>query len=383
MSNGKRALLTLASLLLATAIWLPCVHFFFKPDIARFRKPTGIPPAARELAARHLALWSDPRRREVEILRMHASNAEWDFMGRTFLVLALANMSLREPGERARYLDVIDRIIDETVKVEADEGMYHFLMPYAHSRPYIEQPARSLFVDGEIALMMAARRLVEEKPEYRAPMRERLNESVRRMKLSPVLLAESYPNECWLFDHAVTLAALRIGDALDGEDHSAFCKAWIDSAKANFVEPKTGLLISVASTRGTIGDGPEGSSLWTIVGCLDLVDPDFSRDQYQRAKTQLARGLMGFAWASEWPREHKGHDDIDSGPTIPILEVSAGSSGTAFIAAALYDDQEFLGRLLTTLQFAAFPIRGNGELRFAASNQVGDAVVLYQPVVKV
>ena len=43
---------------------------------------------------------------------MRASNAEWDFMGRSFLVWSLANMSLREPQRRQTYLETIDRIID-------------------------------------------------------------------------------------------------------------------------------------------------------------------------------------------------------------------------------------------------------------------------------
>jgi hypothetical protein len=32
---------------------------------------------------------------------------------------------------------------------------------------------------------------------------------------------------------------------------------------------------------------------------------------------------------------------------------------------------------VTTLQFAAFPSEHDGQLRYSASNQVGDAVLLY------
>ena len=58
--------------------------------------------------------------RSVEIAKMRASNAEWDFMGRTFLVLALANMSLREPASQPQYLTIMDTIIEETLRLVPD-----------------------------------------------------------------------------------------------------------------------------------------------------------------------------------------------------------------------------------------------------------------------
>ena len=60
---------------------------------------------------------------------------------------------------------------------------------------------------------------------------------------------------------------------------------------------------------------------------------------------------------------------------VPLLDVSAGSSGLAFVGAAGFGDGAYLRQLGTTLRFAAFPV--DGGKRYAASNQVGDAVLLY------
>ena len=81
----------------------------------------------------------------------------------------------------------MSHIIDETLKTERERGMYHFLMPYAQaSRPFVMQPSRSLFLDGEVGADVAARRLVEEKEAYRGPLRQRgWNEMVRRMEARP------------------------------------------------------------------------------------------------------------------------------------------------------------------------------------------------------
>ena len=69
--------------------------------------------------------------------------------------------------------------------------------------------------------------------------------------------------------------------------------------------------------------------------------------------------------------------DVDSGPVIPLLGASASASGLAIMAAAAFDDVEYLSSLLTSLECAGFPAERDGMLRYQASNPVGDAVLLY------
>lgn len=375
-----RLLVAFVAMFVATLLWLPSVHWLFRSKTGEFRTEHGIPPKARELAARHLALWTEPDLKQHELARMRRSNAEWDFMGRSFLVWSLAEMSLREPDAKGAHLAVMDQIIGETLRLEREHGIHFFLMPYSKSRPFIEKPERSLFIDSEIALMIAVRRVVEEKPEYSQMLAERTAALTERMRRSKALVAESYPDECWLFDHSVALAALKLSDFLDRTEYSPFCREWIAKARQNLIHRETGLLVSSFTATGTPLDGPEGSSIWMAVHCLRLVDEDFARDQYQRARKQLGRELCGFAWSREWPESWHGPLDIDSGAVIPVLEVSAGGSGLAFIGASSFGDVDFLSKLHTTLDFAAFPKRSHGRLRYCASNQVGDAVLLYSCV---
>src|SRR4029450_11743565 len=92
----KRILTGLGALVLAGCIWVPCLHFLFADNAANFHQTAGVSPRARELAAHQLKAWTEPALRERELQRMRASNAEWDFMGRSFLVWSLANMGLRD-----------------------------------------------------------------------------------------------------------------------------------------------------------------------------------------------------------------------------------------------------------------------------------------------
>jgi len=376
----KNACLGLAAFLLATAIWLPCLHLFFRKPLSNLYQEKGISPKATQLAARHLQLWTEPSLRQAELKKMRTSNAEWDFMGRSFLVWSLVNMGLRDPETKSRYLPIIDQIIEETVKIEQQDGIYAFLMPYAKDRSYMIKPARSLFIDGELALMMGARRMLQEYPAYQQPMTERLRLIEQRWLANPLMAAESYPDECWTFDHAVALAAFKVADRLDGTDHSALCRKWITLAREKLIDKTTGLLLSSYQTDGAPLDGPEGSTIWMVVHCLQVVDEPFARDQYQRARKELGRVTLGFGYGTEWPASWEGPRDIDSGVVIPGLGVSAGSSGMAFIAASTFHDWDFLRALATTLDMAAFPSLNHGELKYCASNQVGDAALLYATV---
>lgn len=366
LPRGRRIAVTLGSLLVAAAVWFPCLHFFYSPTVDR-----------AALGDRQLRLWTDPDLRAAEVGKMRNKNAEWDFMGRTFLVLALANRALREPDAKATCLEAIDRILEETIRLERERGIFFFLLGYARTGDFLTNPPRSLFLDGEIALMLGARRMVEEREEYRAPMRERVDAMVEYMPLSPVGSGESYPNECWVFCNTAALAAIRIWDVLEGDDHSAFLHRWVATAKQKLLEPKTGLLFSSYGPGGKMYDGPEGSSIWMAAHCLQIVDEEFARDQYERAKKELARSFLGFGYAREWPESHVGPMDVDSGPVIPLLDASTSSSGLAMMAAAAFGDDAFFASLARSLNCAGFPSRRDGGLQYCASNQVGDAVLLY------
>ena len=140
---------------------------------------------------------------------------------------------------------------------------------------------------------------------------------------------------------------------------------------------ESGLLISSFTFDGKPLDGPEGSTLWMVAHCLQILDPDFARDQYQRARHELGHTTLGFSYAQEWPTSWTGPADVDSGPIIPVFNISAGSSGMAFVGATAFGDEKFLSSLAATLEFAAFPSRNKGRLKYCGSNQVGDAALLY------
>jgi len=228
--------------------------------------------------------------------------------------------------------------------------------------------------------MRAARQLVSPAEQYRAPMTTRIDRLTAAMQRGPVLSAESYPDEAWTFCNTIALAATRLSDLVDGRDHSALRNAWVAHAKTSLVDPRTGLLISSFTWQGVPRDGPEGSTLFLAAHMLQLVDPEFAQQQYRLARRELGGELLGFAWAAEWPRAWQGHDDVDSGPSVPLLDANAGASGLALVGAAAFDDTSYLRGLVASLRFGAFPVTRDGALHFAAGNTLADAVLLYSLV---
>ena len=339
---------------------MPSIHLFYGSDEAAL---------ASGLEARQLA--------NDDFTDMRRTNAEWDFMARTYLVLAFANLALAHPERRDLYLGKIDRIIETTLALESQRGMYFFLMPYASSAEFVMQPARSTFIDGEIALMLGARRMVLDDPRLAELHRFRTELIVERMARSPSLSGESYPDEAWTFCNTVALASLRMADVLDGSDHSRSIDEWLAYAKRSLIDADSGLLISSYRLDGTHLDGPEGSSIFMVAHMLQVLDPELARDQWTRARRELLRYVAGFGYAREWPPSWTGPEDVDSGPTIPILGANAGASGLAILGAAAFEDRRALSALLRSLELAAFPSEDANGKRFEASNTVGDAVMLY------
>ncbi len=358
-----RSFARVRALALAAVLWLPALHCFYEA------------PTRAELARRLSA--EAVRERPEAVAALRQTNAEWDFMGRTYLVLALANIALQDPTQTNTSLTMIDQILTTTLELEARHGMRYFLLPYASAAPFVVQPERSQFLDGEIALMLGARRLVKEDPRWASVQRERVDRMIERMEQSPTLSAESYPDEAWTFCNAVALAAIAMQDALEGSDHRALFQRWIAMAEERLIDRPSGLLISSYSLGGTRRDGPEGSSIFMAAHCLQLIDAAWAGAQYQRAKAALIRETLGFGWAREWPADRAGPVDIDSGPTVPLLAANAGASGMAVLGAAAFGDEETLRALLRSLELAAVPIELDGARRYAASNSVGDAVLLY------
>jgi len=376
----KRFIFGIFALSFAVILWFTTLSLFFKENIYHYYSEGNISPKARLILNRHLEVWKTPYLKEREIANEHASNPEWDFMWRTFFVLSMANIALQEPQMQKDLLPVMDQVIENTISLIENKGLYYFLMEYAKQNDFVSQPPRSLFYDGEIALMVGVRRLVQENDEYRLLHKKYVDTIIERMSKGPILCAESYPDECWIFCNTVSLVAVKISDILDGGDHSELIEQWMRMARQKLIHSKTGLLVSAFTLSGNPIHGPEGSTIWMAAHCLSFVDEVFARDQYSRAKQELIGNFFGFGYSSEWPRSWRGTPDCDAGGLLAIAHASPSATGFALLAAHTFNDKKLFSQIITSLNLAGLPLKNKKTLKFAASNLVGDAVILYSLV---
>jgi len=147
-TRRKEALRTFVALLAAVCIWTPNMHHLFLRPASCYRPAHGNSELALELAAAQTQIWSNPKVRVPELRRLRACNPEWDFMSRTYLVLSLANMALRDHSYLRSACRNMDVVLDDTLHLEREKGFGYFLLPYGQGGGWTIKPPRSIFVDG-------------------------------------------------------------------------------------------------------------------------------------------------------------------------------------------------------------------------------------------
>ncbi len=311
-----------------------------------------------------------------EVLAMRVYNPEYDLMSRTFLVLALADQAHIDEAERGLLIDTMDAIIADTLEQVETQGMHHYLLSYGRRAPF-SGTGRSVFIDGELLVMMGARRLVQddrwqaETSRYAAHVVDNIGAG------SELPIAESYPDEAWAFCNAMAHLGLRMHEELDGADHHELREAFVAWARTSLVHEPTGLLSSELDLSGRHHDGPEGSSIWFVTTALQVIDPDLAGEQYELARAALGGSVLGLGYAREWPEGHGNIADIDSGPIVPFIEASASSSGLAIAAARAHGDTRWSGQLEAALGAAEIVMAGMPHLAELADNPVGQGVILW------
>ena len=384
----RKLFLFVISLVVASIVWLLSLQFVFPinakleteqttllmPDI---RIGYSLPILGQKLLNAQLKTWADPQKRDIELKRLKESNPEWDFMFRTYFSLSLLNQAIAEPLNKDVYLDIVDAIIEDTLSIEKEFGDRYFHMSY---NPWLSLNTPSLFTHGELGLILGLRCMVDDDSKWKNEFKHRVEIIETHMLSSSVLCGESYPDECWIFCNTFSLVAIKVYDRVFDTDHSEFFVKWVNIAKTKLIHEETGLLVSAFHVDGrphSVGEFPEGSSIWMASHLLEPIDKEFAREQYDLARKELGRIKIGLGYAREWPESIKSGIDIDSGVVVPVVEAGLASSGLALIAASAFEDDLFQEALVRSLMLAGFPEIQGDSIYFRAGNRLGDAVLLY------
>lgn len=187
----------------------------------------------------------------------------------------------------------------------------------------------------------------------------------------------AYPGQAWPVDNVVAVASLALyGYMFDSERYRATVSQWLEAAQTH-LDPATGLLPHrVDAQTGVMIDGVRGSSQSIISRFLPIVDPIWAPEQYRLFREQFATTVLGIPGIREYPLGVDGMGDVDSGPLIAGISLSATVVTAG--AARLHDDDALADPIFNVGEALGMPISLGGAKRYAFGLlPIGDAFVAW------
>jgi hypothetical protein len=196
----------------------------------------------------------------------------------------------------------------------------------------------------------------------------------RRLLASPTGLIETYPGEAYPTDTAAVAGAIAMHGRATGADHSRVLARWASLVEKVQIDPASGLLVQrMGAFDGRPHDAPRGSG--TGLGAY------FAGFADRRIAGQLAQGLFrheadfcGFGAIREYAPGHAGRGDVDSGPVL--LGVSVSATGFALAVARASGRADSFERLYRTTDLFGAPSSSSDRLRFLSGGPIGNALLL-------
>jgi len=186
----------------------------------------------------------------------------------------------------------------------------------------------------------------------------------------------SYPGQAWPVDSAVAIASLHVHDAILPPRFGAIIDRWLAETKKR-LDPVTGLIPhQVDPLSGQPLETARGTSQAVLTRFLAEIEPGWAGSQYVRFRQGFIVTRLGLPGVQEFPAGVDGSADVDSGPLVAGVSLSA--SAVAAGSARLYGDRELAAALAGTMESLGLPLTWGGRKRYAFGLvPVGDAFIAW------
>ena len=316
----------------------------------------------------------------TDLGRLTQMNPEWGLFTLSFSTYALANLAARQPDLRAEAAATIGRAIQVAL-------MPPLRQPFEETLPnkYLAAslPSSVLYL-GHLNLMLGCHRQLVPSSPYRH-LHDSLSAALAARYQEPAGNLTSYPHLRWLPDNTVALASLALHSRLTGSAYTVAGRRWVARAKAQWLDPKTGLLASMVDAAGRPSEAPRGSHLGWSIWFLAQVDSAFARQQYALYQRHHSTNLGALRLYSEFADSYEtGAGNVDSGPLI--LGYGIPTTAFAFADAVALRDWRNAQRLRRVISLGSRDIREGDELRYGVRlvnldvNPLSEALLLWADV---
>jgi len=351
---------------------------------ACFSWPTYQPPSRPELRLRLNYLErviAEGAAPATALGELTALNPEWGLFTVSFSTYALASLAAQQPELRAEAARTMRQAVAAALTAPMQQPYYGL---GDDSLAGYMLPGSVLYL-GHLNLMLGCLRQLEPDTPYR-PLHDSLSARLyRRLGASPAGNLVSYPHRYWVPDNTVALASLALHSSLTGSPYHRAGARWVARARRQWLDPATGLLVSMVDPAGRPAEEPRGSHLGWSIWFLARFDSAFARQQYQRYQAAHSTNLGVLRLYREQPGRYDiGEGDVDSGPLI----LGYGIPATAFAladAVALRDGRN-AQRLRRVVSLGSREIREGNELRYSVRlidlevNPLSEALLLWAEV---
>jgi hypothetical protein len=196
----------------------------------------------------------------------------------------------------------------------------------------------------------------------------------RRLLASPTGLIETYPNEAYPTDTAAVTAAIAVHGRATGTDHARVIARWAELVQRAQIDPASGFVVQrMGAFDGRRHDAPRGSGTALAAYFAGFADRRVAR-LLADAVAHHESTLFGFGAVDEYGSGHSGSGDVDSGPVL--LGVSVTATGCALAAARAHGRRELFTRLYRTTDLFGAPSAAEGRRRFLSGGPIGNAMLL-------
>ena len=323
---------------------------------------TGIasPPAGPERVAAQ-ARWLDGQLADGAGLRMQELFPEGDVFTAALTGIAAARAARQGADDPAGLVAIARRALTE---VDAERNTRLF--------EAVTAPPLGVFYRGwRLQLLADIAGATSADADLQTMRRER-DVLVAAFAASPSGLLPSYAGGYWPCDNLVAMAAVVRASTLLGDDDVAALGHRLVDPLLPYRDPATTLLPHRTDATGRSLEGPRATSQSLIQTALPVVAPDLAPQAWLAYRSAFVTREAGLVGVREFPSGTKGSGDVDSGPLI--LGVSLSATVVTVAAARANGDTGQSATLDQEAEVLGLPLEWRGERRYAlGALPIGDA----------
>ena len=299
-------------------------------------------------------------------------DGEWGLATYQMAALGLMQVALAHPELQADLVAAIEtcaeRVLDPATTAFGTEAWGERgldALSSANGHAYL----------GYANLALGALRVLSPRNRF-AAQHDRLTEALaRRLEASPHGVLETYPRESYPADIAAVVGSIGLYDRATGSDHRALLATFDAQMRARCIDTASGLAFqSIDAATGRPTGPPRASGTAIAVYFLSFADPPLARDLFDAMRRSQRASFLGFGGVREYALGHAGGGDVDSGPVLFGVGVTASAFSLA--GARMFGDRDLYETVYRTANLFGGPVDIGTRRPFTIAGSIGNAILL-------